>query len=385
MRLANSLAMNDKSCQFQTRFSLSAEPKEDDMRLNQFSNFFNAPIIGLIFIFSISCTRSTPPKTNEASGAGANEPAKPGKGIKIGLVLDKGGKDDKSFNTAAFAGATLAVKELGVELKEVESPDDAAFEPALRTFAERGYALVFGIGFAQVDAIKKVAPQFPNTRFAIVDGIVEGPNVESLMFAEHEGSYLVGYLAGLMTKSNKIGFIGGMDIALIRRFQMGYEAGAKAANPKIETIVNYVGVNSSAWANPTRGKELGLAQYGRGVDVVFAAAGASGLGVFDAAEEKKSFVIGVDSNQNSIKPGRVATSMLKRVDTAVFNAIKNQVEGKFTPGTHSFGLKDKGIDYAVDVHNEKLIEPYKVKLEEVRQKIISGSIRVPDFYEIGKK
>ncbi|MGZ3724033.1 MAG: BMP family lipoprotein, partial [Bdellovibrionales bacterium] len=281
-------------------------------------------------------------------------------------------------------GATDAAKELGIQLKEVESPDDAAFEPALRTFAERGYDLVIAIGFAQVDAVKKVAPAFPKIHFAIVDGIVEGPNVSSLMFAEHEGAYLIGYYAALLSKTGKIGFIGGMDIALIRRFQIAYEAGAKAANPNIKIEVNYVGVNSSAWANPTRGKELALSQYGRGVDVIFHAAGASGLGVFDAAEEKKAYVIGCDSNQNALKPGRVATSMLKRVDTAVFNGIKAQVEGKFKPGTQYFGLKDNGIDYAVDASNEEIIAPYKAKLAEVRKKIESGAIKVPDYYEMKK-
>ncbi len=333
-----------------------------------------------------ACTRSADKgKASEVGGEGKGVATKPGAGIKIGLVLDKGGRDDKSFNTAAFRGATQAAQELGIELKEVESPDDAAFEPALRTFAEREYPLVFAIGFAQIDAVKKVAPQFPKTHFAIVDGIVDMPNVKSLMFAEHEGSYLVGYLAGLMTKSNKVGFIGGMDIALIRRFQTGYEAGVKAANSKAEAIINYVGVNSSAWANPSRGKELALAQYGRGVDVIFHAAGASGIGLFDAAAEKKAFAIGCDSNQNGIKPGRVATSMLKRVDTAVFEAIKMQIEGKFQGGVQYFGLKDKGIDYAIDDNNAKLIEPYKAKLEEVREKIIKGDIKVPDYYEMNKK
>jgi basic membrane protein A len=341
---------------------------------------------GLSFVSLIACTRSADKaKGPEGRGELKGATAKPGAGIKIGLVLDKGGRDDKSFNSAAYRGATQAAQELGIELKEVESPDDAAFEPALRTFAEREYPLVFAIGFAQIDAVKKVAPQFPKTHFAIVDGTVDLPNVKSLMFAEHEGSYLVGYLAGLMTKSNKIGFIGGMDIALIRRFQTGYEAGIKAANPKAETIINYIGVNSSAWANPSRGKELALAQYGRGVDVIFHAAGASGIGLFDAAEEKKAFAIGCDSNQNGIKPGRIATSMLKRVDTAVFEAIKMQIEGKFQGGEQYFGLKDKGIDYAIDDNNAKLIEPYKVKLEEIREKIIKGEIKVPDYYEMNRK
>jgi basic membrane protein A len=336
---------------------------------------FALSLLASVVIFA-GCTKKTPPPEPSTASAG---------GIKVGVVLDKGGKDDKSFNTAAVRGSAQAAKDLGVEVKQVESPDDAAFEPALRTFAERGYPLVIAIGFSQADAVRKVAPQFPKTHFALVDSIVEGANVASLMFAEHEGSYLVGYLAGLATKTNKIGFIGGMDIALIRRFETGYEAGVKAANPKAEVIVNYVGINSTAWANPTRGKELALAQFGRGVDVSFHAAGASGMGVFDAAEERKAFVIGVDSNQNGVKPGRVLTSMMKRVDSAVYDIIKSEVDGKFVAGTRYFGLKDKGVDYAVDDNNAKLIEPYKTKLEEMREKIIKGQIKVPDFYELNKK
>lgn len=349
-------------------------------------NLIGRSFVQLVSVFVIvavstaGCTQNNANKAEDAAKAGL-----PGAGIKVGVVFDKGGKDDKSFNSAAYRGSNDAVKELGVDLKDVESPDDAAFEPALRTFAERGYPLVIAIGFSQIDAVKKIAPQFPKTHFAIVDGVVEGPNVSSLMFAEHEGSYLVGYLAGLMSKTNKIGFIGGMDIALIRRFEMGYEAGAKSANPKTEVLVNYAGVNSSAWANPTRGKELALSQIGRGADVIFHAAGATGMGIFNAVEEKNVFAIGVDSNQNAVKPGRVATSMLKRVDTAVYNIIKEQVEGKFVAGTRYFGLKDKGVDYAVDEHNAKVIEPYKAKLEEVKSKIISGAIKVPDFYELNKK
>lgn len=342
-------------------------------------NRFLVFVTALVAFCFVSCTKSEP-------GAGSTGESKASKdGVKVGLVLDKGGKDDKSFNSAAYRGATQAVNELGISLKEVESPDDAAFEPALRTFAERGYPLVIAIGFAQIDAVKKVAPQFPNTHFAIVDAIVDSPNVASLMFAEHEGSYLVGLLAALMSKTGKIGFVGGMDIPLIRRFEMGYEAGVRAANSKAELVVNYVGVNSSAWANPSRGKELALGQISRGVDVIFHAAGASGLGVFDAAAEKKVYAIGVDSNQNMIKPGVVATSMLKRVDTAVFEIIKEQVGGTFKGGVRTFGLKDKGIDYAVDENNEKLIAPYKDKLEAARAKIISGDVKVPDFYETSKK
>lgn len=336
---------------------------------------------GIVFgamAFSIvsGCTKASDSKGGESPTSKT--------GLTIGLVLDKGGKDDRSFNTAAVVGSSQAAKEFGLTIKDVESPDDTAFEPALRTFAERGQPLVIAIGFGQADALKKVAPQFPNTKFAIVDAVVDAPNVASLMFEEQEGSFLVGYLAGLATKTNAVGFVGGMEVALIRRFLMAYEAGAKAANPKVKVLNNFVGITASAWANPTRGKELALSQINQGADVIFHAAGASGMGVFDAAEEKKVYAIGVDSNQNAIKPGRVLTSMLKRVDTAVYAVIAEVVKGEFKPGLRSFGLKDKGIDYAVDSNNEALIAPYKTKLEEVRAQIISGKIVAPDFYKSKK-
>ena len=329
-------------------------------------------LISLVILGLTGCTKKT---DTTAIPVGA---------LKVGLVLDKGGKDDKSFNTAAFRGSTRAINELKISLKDMEAPNDSAFEPALRTLGERGTDLVIAVGFAQVDAVKKVAPQFPKTSFAIVDGIVEGENVASLLFAEHEGSYLVGYLAGLATKTGKLGFIGGMDVPLIRRFETAYVAGAKAANPKAEVYTNYVGINSAAWANPSRGKELALSQYGRGADIIFHAAGASGIGVFDAAEEKKLYAIGVDSNQNYLKPGRVLTSMIKSVDEAVFQVIKEKSDGKFKAGTRYFGLKDRGVDYAVDQHNEKLISEYKPRLDALRADIISGKVKVPDYYEMEK-
>jgi basic membrane protein A len=310
--------------------------------------------------------------------------APPDARIKIGLVLDKGGKDDKSFNSAAYHGAKLAEKDFGFKLKDVETTDDAAFEPALRTFAERNYPLVIAIGFSQLDAVKKVAPQFPNTHFALVDAVADGANVTSLVFAEQEGSYLVGAIAGLLSKTGKVGFIGGMEIPLIKRFNMGYIAGVKEVSPSAVVTTNYVGINSAAWANPSRGKELALGQYGSGVDVIFHAAGASGIGIFDAAEERHQFAIGCDSNQNGLKPGFIVTSMLKRVDTAVYDVIKNQLAGTFVAGVHQYGLKDKGIDYAVDENNEKLIAPIRSRIEDLKQKIIAGTIKVPDYYEISK-
>lgn len=302
--------------------------------------------------------------------------------LKVGLVLDKGGKDDKSFNSAAYLGATKAQKELGIELKYVEATDSNAIENLHRAFAKKDVDLIIGVGFAQADAVKKIAAQFPQKKFAIVDGEVDATNVKALLFEEHEGSYLVGALAALKSKSGKLGFIGGMDIPLIRRFEMGFEAGVKKINPKAQLTSNFIGVTGEAWNNPAKAKELALSQLNAGVDIIFVAAGASGSGVFDAVEEKKKLAIGVDSNQNWIKPGSILTSMLKRVDVAVFDVIKEASEGQFKGGVIRFGLKSKGVDYALDQHNQNLISPeQKAQLEKIKLEIISGKIQVPDFYK----
>lgn len=302
--------------------------------------------------------------------------------IKVGLVLDKGGKDDKSFNSAAYAGATKAEKDLKIELKYVEATDTNAIENLHRNFARKNYDLVIGVGFAQTDAVKKVSAQFPKVKFAIVDGEITAANVRSLMFEEHEGSFLVGALAAMASKTHSVGFIGGMDIPLIRRFAMGYVAGAKYVDPKINISENYVGVTGEAWNNPAKSKELALAQYGKNIDVIFVAAGASNTGVFDAAEEKKKFAIGVDSNQNWMKPGTILTSMLKAVDVAVYETIKETQAGQFKAEVARFGLKNNGVDYTVDKYNEKLITPeMKKKVDEIKKKIIAGQIQVPDYYK----
>lgn len=301
--------------------------------------------------------------------------------LKVGLVLDKGGKDDKSFNAAAFKGAQDATKELGVEVKTIESPDDNAYEPALKTLAERGYPLIISIGFSQADAVKKVAPLFPKTHFVIVDAPVDAANVQTIMFTEHEGSFVVGYLAGLKTKSNVVGFVGGMEVDLIKRFELGYREGVAAANPKAKVLANYAGVTSDAWINPTKGKELALAQISQGSDIIFQAAGATGTGVFDAVEEKGKLAIGVDSNQNWVKPGKILTSMVKRVDLAVLQAIKDEKAGKFKAGTKVMNLSAKGVDYALDKNNETLITAdMKSKLEKVKTDISKKKIIVSDYY-----
>ena len=305
--------------------------------------------------------------------------------FKVGLVLDRGGKDDKSFNASAYQGAMEAKNKLGIYLKFVEASDDNAFEPLMRSFAQKDFDLIIGIGFAQKEAIQKVATQFPKKHFALVDSQVDAPNVRSLMFEEHEGAYLIGAIAALTSKTGKVGFIGGMDVPLIRRFAMGYEAGAKAVNPKVTVIANYCGVTSEAWNNPPKGKELALAQYDAGVDIIFAAAGASGLGVFDAAEDRKKFAIGVDSNQDWTKPGLILTSMLKRVDLAVFTVIQDAQAGQFTGGLKRFGLADKGVDYSVDKYNEIILtESVRKRADELKAEIIAGKIVVPDYYRLNK-
>ena len=301
--------------------------------------------------------------------------------FKVGLVLDRGGKDDKSFNASAYAGAMEAKKQLGVYVKYVEASDDNAFQPMLRAFAEHNFDLIIGVGFAQKEAMKKVAAEFPHKDFAIVDSVVQAPNVRSLMFEEHEGAYLVGAIAALTSKTGKIGFVGGMDIPLIRRFEMGYEAGAKQANPKVQVLANFVGVTSAAWNNPPKGKELALAQYDAGADVIFAAAGASGMGVLDAAEERDKLAIGCDSNQDYTKPGFVLTSMLKRVDVAVLATIRDAQAGKFSGGIKSFGLANQGVDYSVDQYNAKVLTlPVRERAEALKAEIISGQVKVPDYY-----
>ncbi|HOJ92686.1 MAG TPA: BMP family ABC transporter substrate-binding protein [Dictyoglomaceae bacterium] len=298
------------------------------------------------------------------------------KTIKVGLVYDIGGRGDKSFNDAAYAGLQRAISVLKVEGKDMEpGPGGANREELLRTLAEQNYDLVIGVGFLFTDAIAAVAKDFPKVKFAIVDGVVEGlPNVSSLVFNEHEGSFLVGIIAGLMTKSNVIGFVGGMDMPLIHKFEVGYKAGAMYINPKVKVLINYIGVTGDAFKDPVKAKELALAQYKQGADIIYHASGASGEGVFEAAKETKKYAIGVDSAQSWIMPDRIITSMLKRVDVAVFETIKDVKEGKFKAGVRTFGLSNKGVDY----EKTNLIPlGVRSKVESINKDIISGKIVVP--------
>jgi len=306
--------------------------------------------------------------------------------IRVGIVFDAGGKDDKSFNTACWQGALKAQKEFGLELRDVEPGDPSAVESAIRGFAEQGFDLVIGIGGAAAPHINDVASEFPAQKFAVVDDagkVVNQPNAISLTFEEHKGSFLVGAIAAGKSESGIIGFVGGMDIPLIRKFLLGYECGAKYVNPDIKVLQNYAGVTAAAWNDKTRGRELAMSQYDRGADVIFAAAGLTGLGVFDAAEETGKFVIGVDANQNYIKPGRVLTSMLKRSDIAVYETVKAAAKGTFEGGRRVMGLENDGVGYAVDEYNRDLLTPDIIeKVEEARLKILTGEIVVPDYTEM---
>ena len=299
--------------------------------------------------------------------------------VHVGIVFDSGGKDDHSFNSAAWEGVKRARRDLPIVLRDAEPGDPASLEPAMRAFAERGYDLVIGVGFAQAPIVEEVAKDYPKIDFAVVDGVAPAPNVASLVFKEHEGSYLVGMIAAAVSRTKVLGFVGGMDIPLLHRFETGYEEGAHAVDPRVRVIPNYVGVTEAAWNDPAKGKELAVAQIGKGADVVFAAAGNSGLGVFDAVEERGVYVIGVDSNQNWVKPGRVLTSMVKRVDNAVYQIVKDRVGGRFQGGVHVYGLADGGVGYAMDRYNRGLIPPQVLaRVEAARRGIIAGTIHVTD-------
>jgi len=322
------------------------------------------------------------------------EAGREGCSTRVGIVFDIGGKNDRSFNAAAWEGVQRAERELNICLYDVEPGNSTSIEPAMRAFAEKDFDLVIGVGFAQGPIMQKVAVDYPNIKFAIVDGVIfeaDGKtpktNVASLVFGEHEGSYLVGMIAAAKSRTGVIGFLGGMDIPLIHRFQKGYEEGALAEDPNIKIVTSYVGLSDSAWNNPGRGKELALSQIERGADVIFTAAGNSGLGVFDAVEQygmnadgqPNRFVIGVDSNQNGVKPGFVLTSMVKRVDNAVFDVVNEVREGRFQGGFHAFGLDKDGVSYAIDQYNKDLIPADVIeKVEKAKADIVAGKIKVTD-------
>ncbi len=299
--------------------------------------------------------------------------------IKPAIIYDLGGKFDKSFNEAAFNGAEKFKTESGIEYRDFEIQNDAQREQALRKFAEDGNNPIVMAGFSWAAALEKVAADFPDVKFTIIDMVVEKPNIHSVVFKENEGSYVVGVMAAMASKSKKVGFVGGMDIPLIRKFGCGYVGGAKAAGAT-DVIYNMTGDTPAAWNDPTKGSEITKAQIDQGADVVYAAAGGTGVGVLQAAADAGKLGIGVDSNQNGLQPGKVLTSMLKRVDVAVYNAFNEAKEGKFEGGISALGLKEGGVDYAMDDNNKDLVTPeIKAAAEKAKADIIAGTIQVHDY------
>ena len=307
-----------------------------------------------------------------SAGAALAEPA---------LIFDLGGKFDKSFNEAAFNGAQKWADETGGTYREIELQSEAQREQALRRFADAGMNPIITLGFAMADPLTAVAPDYPDTKFVAIDVTwLEADNIRQIGFAEHEGSFLVGMLAGLKSESGTVGFIGGMDIPLIRHFGCGFAQGAKAANPDVKIVANMTGTTPAAWNDPVKGSELTSAQISQGADVVFAAAGGTGVGVLQTAADQNILGIGVDSNQNHLHPGKVLTSMLKRVDVAVYDALKAGTDVE--TGVFTLGLAEDGVGYALDENNASLIsDEMKAAVDTAREQIIAGDLTVASYYE----
>ena len=324
--------------------------------------------------FAAGCGKSA---STDKAAAGGDQP------MQVGLVFDVGGRGDKSFNDAAYAGLEAAQKELGIQFTTLETSEGADREAQLRQLAAGPAQIVFGVGFLFTDDIKALAQEFPDKKFACVDYTVNPgdtlpPNLVALKFKEEEGSYLVGALAALLSKTHKVGFVGGMEIPLIRKFQAGYTAGAKAVDPKVEVLVKYAGNTGNAFKDPTKGKELALAEYHAGADIIYHASGSTGLGVFEAGRELKKLAIGVDSDQYDEAPGVVLTSMVKVVDKAVLETIRAVKDGTFQGGVRTFGLKDDGVKWVYDDRNKALIpDAVKAQVDSLQAKIIRGEIVAP--------
>ena len=300
--------------------------------------------------------------------------------ITPAVIFDMGGKFDKSFNQGVYDGVERFKADEGIEYREFEVTNETQREQAMRRMAQRGANPILGVGFAQAGPMEAVAKDFPDTKFTIIDGVVDLPNVQSIVFKDHEGSFLVGMIAAMASETATVGFVGGMDVPPIRRFGCGYEQGARYVDDKTTVIQNMTGTTPSAWNDPGRGSELAKGQFDRGADVVYAAAGGTGVGVYQAAKDSGKFAIGVDSNQNYLQPGTMITSMLKRVDVAAYAAFKGAMDGSWAPGIQVLGLAEEGVGWALDEHNESLItDEMKAALEEASAKIVSGDIAVHDY------
>ena len=316
------------------------------------------------------------------------EPLPAGSAIKVGIVFDVGGRGDKSFNDGAYNGGEKATKELGAHVRFIEPGDGSDRESGLRLLAAEGMDLVIGVGFIFSDDLTLLATEYTNTKFAGVDysigtdkagnSVAPPPNLAALKFREEEGSFLVGALAALMSKSGKVGFVGGMNFPLIHKFEAGYRAGVKHVCPKCTIMSQYAGVTPEAFRNPGRGKELALSQFLNGVDIIYHASGSTGLGVFEAARQTHKLAIGVDADQYNEAPGFILTSMVKGVDVSVLKATGWVKDGTFKGGIYQLGLKEGGVDYVYDEHNKAMIpDAVHARVEQLRQEIIAGRIKVP--------
>jgi len=349
------------------------------MRFRKSSGDAPAPLAALLLaalLLAAGCGKSP------STGSNTSTPAAGGAPIQVGLVYDIGGRGDKSFNDAAYAGLQRAQQELGAQFTTLETSEGADREAQLRQLAAGPAQIVFGVGFLFSDDVKALAKEFPDKKFACVDFTVRGdtlpPNLVALTFKEEEGSYLVGALAALVSKTHKVGFVGGMEIPLIRKFQAGFVAGVHAVDPKCEVLVKYAGNTGAAFKDPTKGKELALAEYHAGADIIFHASGSTGLGVFEAARELHKLAIGVDSDQYDEAPGFILTSMVKRVDTAVFETIQAVKEGRFTGGVRTLGLAEDGVKWVYDDRNKALIpDAVKARVDALQADIVAGKIHVP--------
>ena len=302
--------------------------------------------------------------------------------VSPAVIYDFGGKFDKSFNQSASMGVEKFKKETGIAVREFEIQNASQREQAMRQFAKRGATIIVAVGFTQASAVETVAKEYPDIKFAVIDGVVDLPNVESINFKEQESSYLCGVAAAMATKTGKVGFVGGMDIPLIRKFAVGYKAGVASVDPKIEVIENMTGTTPAAWTNPSAGAELAKSQFGRGADVVFHAAGATGVGVMQAAADAGLLSIGCDSNQDYLHPGSVLTSATKRVDVAVYTTFMDVRNGTWKPGTKVLGLAEDGVGYTIDDYNRKLItQEMERRIDQAKAGIISGKIVVPEYKE----
>ncbi len=300
--------------------------------------------------------------------------------FKPAILYDLGGKFDKSFNEGAYNGAEKFKEETGTEYREFEIVNDAQREQALRRFARDGASPIVSVGFSQAAALEAVAKEYPDIQFAIIDSVVDLPNVRSILFKEEEGSYLVGILAAMKAEDDKVGFVGGMDIPLISKFACGYKGGVKSVSKDATVYENMTGSTGAAWNDPVRGGELAKAQIDKGADVIFHAAGGTGIGVLQAAADAGKYGIGVDSNQDALFPGHVLTSMVKRVDNAVYDAFQDAKNGNWSSGVVTLGLKEDGVGYTIDEHNKDLItDEMKAAAEKAKEDIIAGKIEVHDY------